>query len=277
MMNKRVGVAGLGAMGFQVAITLKKAGFEIIGYDAFQGVYEKAEAEGITMVYSMKEMAEKVDEAIISMVRNYEQNIDIIFGDGGLSDAEQAGKTIIVMSTLDPESMRQLSEKVREESDMNIVDAGLSGGVAGAESGTLSIMTSGPEKIVKSLQPIFDVIGSETFYYGEDPGNSQAAKLINNMVLGINVNAVAEGLELAKKYDLPQEELLKLLQASTGDSWVVRNWDTVSEWTTDATLSILQKDLTAAYKEGINNDVSLPLNALASTRLFEAMRERKKS
>ena len=71
-------------------------------------------------------------------------------------------------------------------------------------------------------------MGSHIFFYGEKPGNSQVAKLVNNMILGINMNAVAEGLKLGGHYNLPEEELLNLLQVSTGDSWVVRNWSDVS-------------------------------------------------
>ncbi|MGE8080976.1 NAD-binding protein [Peribacillus loiseleuriae] len=111
--------------------------------------------------------------------------------------------------------------------------------------------------------------------YGGETGNSQAAKLINNLILGININAVAEGLKLAKHYNLPQEELLNLLKVSTGDSWVVRNWRDVSEWTADTALAVLLKDLKAAYNQGIQHNVSLLFNALSSTQLFDAMGKEK--
>lgn len=270
-MSKKIGFVGLGTMGYPMAVNLKKAGFEVIGYDAFKGVYEKAEAEGITMVETLKEVAEQADEAIISMVRDYAQNVDIIFGEGGLLSAQPKDKTIIVMSTLDPDTMNKLCKKVEEESDLRLIDAAVSGGASGARAGTLSIMTSGSEDIVKSFQPYFDAIGSNIFYYGGETGNSQAAKLINNLILGININAVAEGLKLAKHYNLPQEELLNLLKVSTGDSWVVRNWVDVSEWTADTALAVLLKDLKAAYNQGIQHNVSLPFNALSSTHLFDAM------
>jgi NAD-binding of NADP-dependent 3-hydroxyisobutyrate dehydrogenase len=117
-------------------------------------------------------------------------------------------------------------------------------------------MTSGPEDIVKSFQPYFDAIGSNTFYYGEKPGNSQVAKLVNNMILGITMNAVAEGLRLGKHCDLPERELLNLLKVSTGDSWVVRNWEDVSEGTTDTALAVLLKDLKASYHEGLKHNVA---------------------
>ena len=149
------------------------------------------------------------------------------------------------------------------------------GGASGAQAGTLSIMTSGAEEIVKSFLPYFDAIGSNTFYYGAEPGNSQVAKLVNNMILGVNMNAVAEGLKLGKHYNLPEEEILNLLKVSTGDSWVVRNWSDVSEWTADTALAVLLKDLIATYNEGVKHNVAMPFNALSSTQLFDSMGKEK--
>lgn len=272
-MSKKIGFVGLGAMGFPMAVNLTKAGFEVIGYDAFKGVYEKASDAGITMVETLKEVAEQADEAIISMVRDYEQNIEIIFGENGLLTAQPKEKTIIVMSTLDPDTMNELGKKVQEESDLDLISASVSGGVSGAQDATLSIMTSGPQTIVDQLKEYFDAIGTKTLYYGNEPGNSEAAKLINNMILGININALAEGLKLAKEYDLPEKEILNLLQVSTGDSWVARNWSDISEWTADKTLSVLLTDLKASYHEGLKHHVPLPFTALSSTQLLDSMEQ----
>jgi len=226
-------------------------------------------------MFTLKEVAELADDAIISMVRDYAQNVDIIFGEGAILSAQPKGKTIIVMSTLDPETMNQLGKKVEEESDLRLISAAVSGGASGAQAGTLSIMTSGSETIVKSFQPYFDAIGSNTFYYGEEPGNSQVAKLVNNLILGINMNAVAEGLKLGNHYNLPQEELLNLLQVSTGDSWVARNWSEVSAWTAETALEVLQKDLKATYEESIKHNLDMPFNALSSIQLFHSMGKEK--
>lgn len=275
MMTKKIGFVGLGTMGFPMAVNLKKAGFEVIGYDAFKGVYEKASAAGITMVETLQEVAELADEAIISMVRDYAQNVDIIFSEGGLLSAQPKGKTIIVMSTLDPETMNELGKKVEAESELALISAAVSGGRAGAEAGTLSIMTSGKEELVQSFRPYFEAMGANIFYYGEEPGNSQVAKLVNNMILGVNMNAVAEGLKLGAHYGLPEDEILNLLKVSTGDSWVVRNWSDVSEWTAETALAVLQKDLIAAYNESIKHNISMPFNALSSVHLYHSMGKEK--
>lgn len=274
-MGKKIGFVGLGTMGLPMAVNLQKAGFEVIGYDAFQGSRDKARGAGIRTVDSLREVGDLTDEAIISMVRDYAQNVEIIFGEGGLLSAGSTGKTIIVMSTLDPDSMNELGKKVEGESDFKLISAAVSGGASGAQAGTLSIMTSGAEDIVKSFGPYFDAMGSNTFYYGDRPGNSQVAKLVNNMILGITLNAVAEGLKLAGHYRLPEAEVLKLLHVSTGDSWVVRNWSDVSQWTADTALAVLLKDLKASYNEGIKHNISLPFNALSSVELFNSMGKEK--
>src|SRR6476659_4506487 len=167
-MSKKIGFIGLGTMGFPMAMNLKKAGFEVIGYDAFKGTIDKATAAGITMVETLKEVAEQADEAIISMVRDHAQTVDVIFGEGGLLTAQPKNKTVIVMSTLDPDTMNELGKEVEEKSDLTLISAAVSGGASGAQAGTLSIMTSGSETIVKSFQPYFDAIGSNIFYYGSE-------------------------------------------------------------------------------------------------------------
>jgi 3-hydroxyisobutyrate dehydrogenase-like beta-hydroxyacid dehydrogenase len=274
-MAQKIGFVGLGTMGLPMAINLKKAGFEVIGYDAFQGVYESAAAGGITMVQTLKDVAEQSTEAIVSMVRDYAQNLDVILGDKGLLSAGSSGKTIIVMSTLDPETMNELGARVESESRFHLISAAVSGGHLGAEAGTLSIMTSGANQTVKAFQPYFDAMGSHTFYYGEKPGNSQVAKLVNNMLLAIHMNALAEGLKLSSSYDLPEEAVLSLLKVSTGDSWVARNWEDISQWTAATALEVLLKDVKACFKEGVTRNVTLPFNALSATLLFDSMGKEK--
>jgi 3-hydroxyisobutyrate dehydrogenase-like beta-hydroxyacid dehydrogenase len=108
---------------------------------------------------------------------DYAQNVDIIFGEDGLLSAHSKNKTIIVMSTLDPDSMNQLGKKVEEESDLNLISAAVSGGASGAQAGTLSIMTSGSETIVKSFRPYFEAIGSNVFYYGGGARQQPSSKI----------------------------------------------------------------------------------------------------
>lgn len=225
----------------------------------------------------VKLVAEQADDAIVSMVRDYAQNVEIILGDDGLLSVKPKGMTIIVMSTLDPDSMNELGQKVEAAADVKLIAAAVSGGATGAQAGTLSIMASGPEDRVDAARPYFDAVGSNTFYYGAKPGNSQAAKLVNNLVLGIIMNGVAEGLKFGAHYNLPQDALLNLFRVSTGDSWVARNWDSVSKRTEDTALAVLLKDLKAVHIKGLENGVTMPFNALASTMLFDAWGQQPKA
>lgn len=258
-------------MGLPMAVNLNKAGFEVIGYDAFEGSCQKAIAAGITVAETLKDVAQQADDAVVSMVRDYGQNVDVILGEDGLLSVNPKNLTIIVMSTLDPDTMNELGQQVEEHGDVGLIAAAVSGGSTGAEAGTLSIMASGSEDRVTAARPYFDAVGSNVFYYGSKPGNSQAAKLVNNLILGINMNAVAEGLKFGAQYDLPEAELLNLFKVSTGDSWVARNWDSVSEWTADTALAVLLKDLKAAHLKGLEHHVAMPFNALSSTQLFDSM------
>lgn len=97
------------------------------------------------MAATLKEVAEQADDAIVSMVRDHAQNVEIILGEGGLMSAKPRGLTIIVMSTLDPDSMNELGRQVEAAGDVKLIAAAVSGGATGAQAGTLSIMASGPQ------------------------------------------------------------------------------------------------------------------------------------
>lgn len=260
-----------------MAVNLNRVGFEVVGYDAFAGSRDKAKAAGLRVAASLKEVAELADDAIVSMVRDHAQNVEVILGEGGLLSAKPKGLTIIVMSTLDPDSMNELGQQVEAAADVRLIAAAVSGGATGAQAGTLSIMASGPEDRVEAMRPYFDAVGSHTFYYGAKPGNSQAAKLVNNLVLGIVMNGMAEGLKFGAAYDLPQEALLNLFKVSTGDSWVARNWDSVSKWTEETALAVLLKDLKAAHAKGLEHGIPMPFNALSSALLFDSWGQKPKA
>ncbi|MDP9800761.1 3-hydroxyisobutyrate dehydrogenase [Arcanobacterium wilhelmae] len=265
-----IGFIGLGTMGLPMAKNLLKNGFAVVGYDAWPATAEKAASAGVTMVDSPKAVAEAADDAVISMVRDLAQNQAVLLGDDGVAKATGKPLTAIIMSTLDPDSMDALAADVEAAGDLHVIAAAVSGGSTGAEAGTLSIMSSGPKEHVEAARAYFDAVGTNVFYYGEKPGASQSAKLVNNLVLGIIMNGVAEGLKFGAHYGLPEEELLALFKVSTGDSWVARNWDAVKAWTPDTALAVLLKDLKAAHLKGLEHSIPMPFNALSSTLLFDS-------
>ncbi|SMQ81809.1 3-hydroxyisobutyrate dehydrogenase [Bacillus sp. OV166] len=269
-MSDKIGFIGLGEIGLPIAINLQKSGFKVFAYDTNEKALKTAQQQGIICCDSIKEVAENSDGSIISLVRTAEQTKDVIFGEQGITSADKRGLTIIIMSTLDPTTVKELDEKV-EKMGFHLVDAPVSGGKSGAETATLSIMTSGAEDVVKKCNRYFEAVGENIFYFGKESGAGQSAKLVNNLIVGINVTGMAEGLRFGQKYSLPQDEILKLLSVSTGSSWVVNHWGEVSKWKPEATLGALYKDLMAIIKECSKNQLSLPLGALTSSLLIDSM------
>ncbi|NOU74544.1 NAD-binding protein [Paenibacillus sp. LMG 31458] len=113
--------------------------------------------------------------------------------------------------------------------------------------------------------------GEKILNFGNQCGLAQVAKLSNNLVLGINIIGVTEALKFGRKNGLPADEILKLLSVSTGDSWVVNNWDAVKKYRPEATLGNVYKDLTAVIRECSKKQLSLPFGGLALHLLIDSM------
>lgn len=105
------------------------------------------------------------------------------------------------------------------------------------------------EEVVHKCLPYFQVMGKYIFNIGNQCGLAQVAKLSNNLVLGINLIGLTETLKFGRKNSLPTDDILKPLSVSTGDNWVVNNWDAVKEWRPEATLGNVYKGLTAVMRE----------------------------
>ena len=271
MHGKEDRLRGIGNDGIPDGCQPEGSSFDVIGHDAFKGVDEKASVAGLTMAQTLREVADQADKTTVSMVRDDPQNVEILFGEGGLSSGRTKGKTIIVMSAPDPERMSGRAKKVEAENDLKLVSDAVNGGASADQDNTLSIMTSGDEESVKSFTPCFDAMGSSTLYYGESPGNSKVAELVSNMILGIMMNTVTEWLKLGEHDKLPEKQISNLLKVSTADSWVVPNCSDVENGTAKTALGVSLKDLTSAFIEGVRYDVALPFNALAVTQRFASM------
>jgi 3-hydroxyisobutyrate dehydrogenase len=272
-MSEKIGFVGLGEMGLPMAINLQQSGYQVCAFDINQSAYQFLEKQGIVCCKSVREAAENSDNVVISMVRNAQQTESVIFGENGITSSGKPGLIIIVMSTLDFSTMSRLAERV-EQSGYQVVDAPVSGAKSGAEAATLTIMTAGRETVVQQCYPYFKAMGKNIFYFGSQFGSAQAAKLANNLILAINMVGCTEGLRFAEKYNLPTDEFLKLLSVSTGNSWVVQNWETVRKWwenyQPNTTLDIVYKDLLAIIQECSNTHFSLPLGGLTFHLLMTA-------
>jgi 3-hydroxyisobutyrate dehydrogenase-like beta-hydroxyacid dehydrogenase len=254
-----VGVVGLGAMGAPMAANLERAGFEVAGHDV----------RGNGSCASVTEVAERATRAVVVLVRTRPQVEEVA------RQLDRPGLDVVVMSTIDPGTMTRLAAELAERG-MTAVDAPVSGGVAGAEAGTLAVMASGDPAAVERCRPLFEAVGSSLFVIGERPAMGQAVKLANQLMLAAGMVAAHEGLRLAGEHGLRPEDVLPVIERSTGASWAAANWETVVGWWRDyqpgGALDIVVKDMRSLLDDAAERRLPLPLAAAAFQRLHDAWR-----
>jgi 3-hydroxyisobutyrate dehydrogenase-like beta-hydroxyacid dehydrogenase len=276
-MAEVVGFLGLGDMGGPMSANLVQAGYEVRGYDPDQARLEQAVAAGVRPAESCAEAARSADQILVSIVRTLPQSLEALFGPDSVASAQRPGLHVVVMSTVDPGAMIQIAADI-EHRGMEVVDAPVSGGTMGAEAGSLSIMLAGKPDVISRTRPVLEAMGSNLFVFGERPGMAQAAKLANQMMLGVSMLGTFEGLSLALEHGVDEEQLISMLSVSTGNSWPVQNWEHVrgfwEGYAPGGALDIIYKDLRAALVEGAERQLELPVTAVAMQRLRHVWRKR---
>jgi 3-hydroxyisobutyrate dehydrogenase-like beta-hydroxyacid dehydrogenase len=262
-----VGFVGLGAMGGPMAANLVRAGFDVVGVELSEPRRAEAARVGVRLAGSVAEAARAATRVVISIVRDGDQTREVVRGPQGLFAAGRADLVFICMSTLDPGSLESLTRELREVG-IDVIDAPVSGGVSGAQQGTLTIMLAGSETTLDGVRPLLEAMGGNLFRVGDRPGMAQAAKLANQLMLAVNMLGVTEGLRIATSHGVHEGQLMALLSVSTGGSWAVRNWDDVSAFWRSAepggTLEIILKDLRSTLREADQQQLSLPVTALVN-------------
>jgi 3-hydroxyisobutyrate dehydrogenase len=271
-----VGFVGLGDMGGPMAANLARAGYQVAGFDLDRDRAARAAAAGVGRVGSVAEAAQASERVLISMVRTLPQTEAVLLGPGGAAEAARPGLHLLIMSTVDPGSMARLAEQL-EARGFRVVDAPVSGGVSGAEAGTLSVMLAGAPAALELVRPLLEVMGANLFVFGERPGTAQAAKLANQMMLAVAMLGTFEGLSLAGGYGVDEGRLMEMLKVSTGGSWVVENWPAVKEfWKSNpggGSLDIIYKDLRSSLADAAERRLQLPVTAVAMQRLHQVWKE----
>jgi len=268
-MSENIGFIGLGEMGMAMSKRLQDEGYQVIANDTAQEALDEAEEYGMKVVQTAKEVVENAANIFV-IVATPDQVNDVLFGEESVTQSDAEELTIIAASTLEPAFMNKLEEQLTAEGH-HLIESPVSGGEIGAEEGSLTVMTAGEKEAVERMKPYLKVVGEDLLYFGEEYGAAQKAKLTNNLLLGIHIIAMAEAMQFGEKSDLPKEELLKLLNVSTGQSWVTENWDEVSSWASDDTLGVLRDDLIAVVKENEQYDTTMPYGALSTQLLYESM------
>jgi 3-hydroxyisobutyrate dehydrogenase len=241
-------------MGKGMARSIVKAGFRTTVYDIRREAVEEFGNLGAEMGRSPREVAER-SEAIITMVRDDRQTEEVIYGAEGVLEGLEKG-VIILMSTISPGSVQELSAKV--QNGIHVIDAPVSGGVMGAEAGTLTIMAGGEKHILDQYRPVLEAMGNRIVHCG-GVGAGLVAKLTNSMIVQVTIAGVLESLALGGHEGIDPEVLLSIYKTSTAGSWLVHHWDWVIELRKGPTLDLLRKDVGLALGFATEKGVQLPI------------------
>lgn len=202
----KIGFIGLGNMGAPMAANLAKS-HDVVGFDT------AAAPEGLTLAESAAAAAKDAD-VVITMLPN---GAILRAVAAEIHPAMKAGAVHLDCSTVDVESARAVAAEA-DAAGLQAVDAPVSGGIGGAMNGTLTFMAGGAAEAFATVQPLFEIMGQKAVHCG-DAGNGQAAKICNNMILGVTMIATCEAFVLADKLGLDRQAMFDVVSTSSGYSW----------------------------------------------------------
>lgn len=265
----RIGFIGLGNMGVPMAANLVKKGHAVKGFDLVTANVAKAEARGVAAAASAVEAAKGVD-AVVTMLPAGKDTL-AVWG-GGMLQAGTPGTLIVDSSTIDVGSARA-AHRLAAEAQMLPLDAPVSGGVGGAEAATLTFMCGGSKEAFDKAQPILEAMGKRAVYCGE-AGAGQAAKICNNMMLGISMIGVCEAFVLAEKLGLSHQALFDVASTSSGQCWSLTSYCPVpgpvpaapsnNSYKAGFASALMLKDLKLAQEAASSAGATTPLGAAAA-------------
>lgn len=270
---------GLGNMGLPMAKNLSKAGHEVTGYDATDSAIKNAQVAGIATADAAGKACEGASVVILML-----PNGDIVKSvTSDILPSMTKGSLLIDCSTIDVDRARDVHDQALSAGMLSL-DAPVSGGVGGAEAGTLTFMVGGSKESFNAGQFAFDIMGQKAVHCG-DGGSGQAAKICNNMLLGISMIGTCEAFSLAQKLGLSQSALFDVVSTSSGSCWSVNTYCPVPEvgptspadnnYTAGFAAALMLKDLKLSQEAAKSAGANTPLGAHA-TNLYQDMNDAEK-
>lgn len=258
-----IAVVGLGAMGLPMAVNLVKAGHDVTGADLNPNAVAAFTAAGGRAAANAAAAAEGADIALL-MVVNGAQARNVLFGDG-VAAALRSGGLVIAGYTQAPADAAMLAKDLAALG-LDMLDAPVSGGTVGAESGTLAIMVAGPKPVFDRAKPLLDVLGRNIFHVGEAHGQGSTLKMINQLLCGVHLVAAAEAIALAEAHGVAGAIVSEVIAASAGMSWMFGNRGPrmlQDEPPVASAVDIFVKDLGIVLDAGRERRAMLPMSAVA--------------
>ena len=216
-----IGFIGLGNMGGPMARNLIGAGHTVKGFDLASDALRSAADFGVATTTTAA-LAISGVEIVIAMLPMGEHVRNVFLGDGGVLETVAPGTLLIDCSTIDVATAREVHQAAADKG-LDMLDAPVSGGVGGAEAATLTFMVGGDGEALERARPVLEAMGKNIFHAG-GPGNGQAAKMCNNMILGVSMIAVGEAFVLAEKVGLDHQKLFDIVSTASGQCWSLTSY-----------------------------------------------------
>ncbi|HEV2602285.1 MAG TPA: 3-hydroxyisobutyrate dehydrogenase [Microvirga sp.] len=263
-----IAFVGLGNMGGPMAANLVKADHRVTGFDLMPASLEQARSEGIAIAGSAREAVAEA-EVIVTMLPAGKHVLSVW---ADILPAAKPGALVIDSSTIDVESARKAHGLAAERGLLSL-DAPVSGGVGGAKAATLTFMAGGSAEAFVKAEPILQRMGKRVVHCG-DAGAGQAAKICNNMILGISMIGVAEAFVLAEKLGLSHQALFDVASTSSGQCWSLTTYCPVpgpvptspanNGYKPGFAAALMLKDLKLAQEAALASGAVTPLGAEAA-------------
>ncbi len=266
----KIGFIGLGIMGRPMALNLKNAGHELI-------VPERgsltAEIRAAAEVVADAKMVAAKSEVVIIMVPDTPDVEAVLFGTGGVAQGLKSGTLVIDMSSISPIETKEFAKKINALG-CDYIDAPVSGGEVGAKQATLTIMVGGPDAAFARAKPLFDLMGKNITHVGSENGAGQTCKVANQIIVALNIQAVAEALVFASKAGADPAKVRQALMGGFASSRIL---EVHAERMLNGTFNpgfrirLHQKDLNLALGAAKDLHLSLPNTAIAQQMFASCM------
>jgi 3-hydroxyisobutyrate dehydrogenase len=271
----RIGFIGVGNMGGPMALNLLKAGHHLKVHDLVPALVARVTEAGALAAASPVDAASDA-EAVLTMLPAGQHVRSVYLGEGGLAANARPGTLLIDSSTIDVATAREVAAAAAA-AGLPMIDAPVSGGTGGAEAGTLTFMVGGSDEAFARARPILEAMG-KTIVHAGGPGNGQAAKICNNMILGASMIAVSEAFVLAEKLGLDHRKLFDISSKSSGQCWSLTSYCPVPgpvpaspanrDYKPGFSAAMMLKDLRLSQEAAAAAGAVTPLGAEA-TRLYQ--------
>jgi 3-hydroxyisobutyrate dehydrogenase len=260
----RIGFIGLGTMGKPMAYNILRADFPLTVFNRSRASVDELAQAGARPASSPAEVGRHAD-IVITMLPNTPQVEEVVLGPNGVIEGLASGGVVIDMSTIAPEGARRIAERLAARG-IAMLDAPVSGGPAGAQSGTLTIMVGGEAAVLERCRPVLETLGRRIYHVGGH-GAGQVVKLCNNLMSAIHIAAIGEAFAMGTRAGIDPQVLWEVIRNSTGQSWqlehslpyrgVIQDGPADRDFAPRFSADLMHKDVTLALEFGRSLNVPM--------------------